>query len=233
DDVECVFRLAAVRCGVGQRADDLVELVNGTGPAVDEDQRQGVLLLRPHVDEVDGKLVDLGYELRQLVEFTFLGPPVVFIFPVGDEILHVAQIDPVIPTRFGNLIREARAGETILQVAQHGVVHRDLERLDRVGCRLIIGTCRESAEQKNDCGGRFGGGAGIADESVVSCVVVPEVVSGGIVQARIGFTSSPWTSVSRKWRPWYLYVSLVWSMPRQWRMVAFRSWTCTGSFATL
>ena len=33
--------------------------------------------------------------------------------------------------------------------------------------------------------------------------------------ARMSFTSSPCTSVRRKWRPWYWKVSLVWSTPKQ------------------
>jgi hypothetical protein len=48
-------------------------------------------------------------------------------------------------------------------------------------------------------------------------------------QARIALTTLPCTSVRRKSRPWNLYVSRVWSMPSRCRMVAFRSWTSTGS----
>ena len=36
-----------------------------------------------------------------------------------------------------------------------------------------------------------------------------------IVYAKIFFTTFPWTSVSRKSRPWYLKVSRVWSIPKQ------------------
>ncbi len=49
--------------------------------------------------------------------------------------------------------------------------------------------------------------------------------------ARTGWCSS--TPVSRTSRPWNLNVSRLWSMPRQWRIVAFRSWMWTGSFTTL
>ena len=48
-------------------------------------------------------------------------------------------------------------------------------------------------------------------------------------QARICFTTFPCTSVRRKSRPWNLKVSCVWSMPSRCRIVAFRSWTSTGS----
>ncbi len=46
-------------------------------------------------------------------------------------------------------------------------------------------------------------------------------------------TTSPWTSVRRKYRPWNLKVSFRWSTPRQRRIVAWRSWICTGSRTTL
>ena len=46
-----------------------------------------------------------------------------------------------------------------------------------------------------------------------------------LIQAIIGFTTCPWTSVKRKYRPWYLKVSLSWSMPNKCRMVAWKSCT--------
>ena len=48
-------------------------------------------------------------------------------------------------------------------------------------------------------------------------------------QARSAGTSLPWTSVSRKSRPWNLYVSFSWSMPSRCSIVACRSCTSTGS----
>jgi len=40
------------------------------------------------------------------------------------------------------------------------------------------------------------------------------------------------TPVRRMSSPWCLTVKRRWSMPRQWRIVAFRSWMCTG-FSTM
>src|SRR5262245_34457767 len=51
-------------------------------------------------------------------------------------------------------------------------------------------------------------------------------------QAIMSFTTLPWTSVSRKSRPWWRDVSRSWSSPNRWRMVAFKSCTCTG-FSTI
>ena len=53
NEVERVLSRPAVRGRVGQRADDLEHLDHRAGPAVRDDQRQRVLVLRPDVDEVD------------------------------------------------------------------------------------------------------------------------------------------------------------------------------------
>ena len=52
---------------------------------------------------------------------------------------------------------------------------------------------------------------------------------GAQAHARIFLTTSPWTSVRRKSLPRNLKVSFVWSMPRRYSMVAWRSWTETTS----
>ena len=57
--------------------------------------------------------------------------------------------------------------------------------------------------------------------------------SAASVQARRSLTTLPCTSVRRKSRPWKRNVSRVWSMPRQCRIVALRSWMWTGSLTTL
>ena len=68
DDVEGVRGAAAMRGRIGQRLDDLQLLDDRAGPAVGDDHRQGVLMLRADVDEVDVQPVDLGDELRQGVQ---------------------------------------------------------------------------------------------------------------------------------------------------------------------
>ena len=66
--VESVLGGATVRGRVGERADRLDQLDDRARPAVRHDQRQRVLVLGPHVDEVDLDPVDLGRELRERVE---------------------------------------------------------------------------------------------------------------------------------------------------------------------
>ena len=66
--MEGVLGPAAVRGRVGERADGVQQLDDRAGPAVGHDQRQRVLVRRPHVQEVDVHPVDLGGELRQRVQ---------------------------------------------------------------------------------------------------------------------------------------------------------------------
>ena len=47
-------------------------------------------------------------------------------------------------------------------------------------------------------------------------------IRGPVSQARMPFTTFSSTSVSRKSPPWNRYVSRVWSMPRQCRIVALQ-----------
>ena len=56
--------LAAVRRGIRQSIDDLQLLDDRARPAVIDDERQRVFVLRTDVDEVDVQPVDLGDELR-------------------------------------------------------------------------------------------------------------------------------------------------------------------------
>ena len=51
------------------------------------DQRQGIRVRRPHVYEVDVDPVDLGFELRQRIEFRLALAPVVTRRPVVGELL--------------------------------------------------------------------------------------------------------------------------------------------------
>ena len=53
------------------------------------------------------------------------------------------------------------------------------------------------------------------------------------LHTRTPFTTFPATSVRRNRLPWNLNTSLVWSTPRHRKIVALRSWTWTGSRATL
>ena len=95
--VEGVLGAAAVRGRVGERADGVQQLEDRAGPAVGHDQRQRVLVRRPHVDEVDVHAVDLGHELRQRVELRLGRAPVVVGRPVARERLQGRQLNALRP----------------------------------------------------------------------------------------------------------------------------------------
>ena len=68
-DVERVLRVPPYAVGIGQRLDDLDLLEHRARPAVRDDHRQGVLVRRADMDEVNVHPVDLGDELRQGFSF--------------------------------------------------------------------------------------------------------------------------------------------------------------------
>jgi len=73
---------------VGKRVDDFQLLDDRARPPVRDDQRQRVLVLGADVDEMNVKPVDLGYEIRQGVQFRLALAPVVICPPVAGELLH-------------------------------------------------------------------------------------------------------------------------------------------------
>src|ERR671936_475120 len=93
DEVECVLGGSAVRGRVGEWADGFEQLDNRAGPAVRHDQRQRVLVLGAHVDEVDVHPVDLGRELRQRVESPLDPAKVVVLYPVAVEVVDLLVRD--------------------------------------------------------------------------------------------------------------------------------------------
>lgn len=90
--MEGVLGGAAVRGRVGERADGPEQLDDRARPAVRHDQRQGVLVLRPYVDEVDLDAVDDGRVLRQGVQLRLARAPVVVGRPVAGQLLDRRQL---------------------------------------------------------------------------------------------------------------------------------------------
>ena len=88
DHVERILRVAAVGGRVGQGSDHVQHLDDRAGPAVRDDQRQGVRVGRPGMDEVDVEAVDLGQELGECVQPRLDPPEVVLVAPVVRQGLH-------------------------------------------------------------------------------------------------------------------------------------------------
>ena len=84
---------------VGEWTDHLGEFRERPWPAVNQNQRERVWLLRPSMNEVYGDPIDGRLELLELVEAPFLRPPVEFTPPVRDEILEIRGVGAVGPAR--------------------------------------------------------------------------------------------------------------------------------------
>ena len=131
--VERIGRVPAVVGRIGQQRDDLVELHDRAGPAVRNHQRQGVLVGRSLVDEVDVQPVDVGLEVVEAVQQPFLVPPTELVAPVGDQLLEVLAVGAVVPRRVDQVVGQPRPRQAVLQIGQHLVGHVDRERADRLG----------------------------------------------------------------------------------------------------
>jgi hypothetical protein len=82
--VKGVGRITTIGARVGQRSEQLQILHHRVGPAVGEDQRGGIRLRRADVEEVDVLMIDLGGELRELVQLRLPRAPVIAVSPVLD-----------------------------------------------------------------------------------------------------------------------------------------------------
>ena len=81
----------------------------------------------------DALAVDLGGELKVLVELGLLRAPVVLGAPVLGELLQVAQRHPASPAHAGQLTGPAGGGELVVQVVEIGVRDLATEGPDLVG----------------------------------------------------------------------------------------------------
>ena len=129
--MESVGWIAAVRARVGERADDAEEFRDGAGPAMRDQQRQGIRLGRPDVQEVHVLAIDFGAELRVLVKPRFSGTPVIRRSPVLRELPEVTERNTAVPADVGQFIWPASIGDPATQVSYVVVWYLDPEGLHR------------------------------------------------------------------------------------------------------
>ena len=91
------------------------------------DQRQRVLVLRLHMDEVDVHAVDLGRELGQGVELRLGLAPVVVGLPVARELLHRRELHALGAIFDELLAGPARRGDAAAQLDELLFRHVDVE----------------------------------------------------------------------------------------------------------
>jgi hypothetical protein len=121
--VEGIFRNAAVRNRIGERADHGREVLER--PAVHQDQRQRIGLGRADMQEMHTLPIDFGDELRIPVPGRLLRPPVEAGAPVLGQLPHVAGRDAVGPADAGQLVGPAGGGQPPAQILEVGV--RDVD----------------------------------------------------------------------------------------------------------
>ena len=140
-DVECVFGLPAVSDGIGQRSDELDLLEHRARPAVVDDQRKRILLLRPDVDEMNVEPVDVGHELRQGLELRFRLSPVVIGRPVARELPNHRERHALRLIRDGLLFGPPRGSYAPAKLREILVRNVDPEGADRgvLGRRARLG----------------------------------------------------------------------------------------------
>src|SRR5215204_2260450 len=139
--MERIRGVGSVRCGIDERIDDL-ELLDGRArPPVGHDERQRILMLRAHVDEVDIHPVNLGDEVRQGREALLELAPVVIRGPIAGQCLNRLKLHtlrgirlPVGPARRRDpstevcqlVLRNADVERANLDAAFYGAGHDDL-----------------------------------------------------------------------------------------------------------
>ena len=114
-----------MRGRIGQRLDHLVEFDHRTRPAMGDDQRHRLGMLRADVQEVNAEPVDLGGELRKAIEFRLARAPVIFLGPIAADILDPLQRRALAPVvdQFG--LRPARVAQPRLEIVEHVVADRN------------------------------------------------------------------------------------------------------------
>jgi hypothetical protein len=120
-----------VRGRIGQRIDDLHLFGDRTGPSVRDDQRQGIFMLGPDVDEVDVQPVDFSDEIRHGVETRLHVSPVIAGPPVAQKLLDGLERDALRVVGDSLLLRQADLRQAPTQVGQGGFWNIDAEGPDR------------------------------------------------------------------------------------------------------
>src|SRR6266699_5785492 len=111
---------------IGERLDNLVHLKEGARPAMRDKQRDGARSFAFDMDKVQTEAVNGGPELWKTVQQAFLCAPVIGIAPVGNQLLEIVQVRPIVPASTGYLVRPAGALQALLQIAENVII--DLDR---------------------------------------------------------------------------------------------------------
>ncbi|MCZ7566403.1 MAG: hypothetical protein M5U08_23525 [Burkholderiales bacterium] len=137
DHRERVGRIGTEPRRIGEHRDQLEELHDRAGPAVQEQERHRVRSAALLVDEMQVGAGDRNGELAQGVQPRFLRAPVESLVPVFRERPHVCHAGAGRPRRERRLVRKAGAREALAQVGERLVGNAELERRQHAGRHAI------------------------------------------------------------------------------------------------
>src|SRR3712207_5778893 len=130
---------AAALTGVRKQVNDLVELPHRAWPAVEEQDRYGIVAVSPLVDEVQLDALQGRAVLLEGVQLRLLRTPVVLVLPVVGELSRVREARPVAPPGARDLVRPARAVQALPQINKKRLGQGDPEGFgSSVGYRRVV-----------------------------------------------------------------------------------------------
>jgi len=127
--------------GFVERLNELELLEDGARPAVRDDDGQCVLMLGPHVDEMDVETVDLGDEIGDGIQPGLDLAPVVVGCPVARECLHGGERHTLREVRDGLALREPGRGDAPAQVSKVRFRRIHLKRTNRCRFHHVCEVC--------------------------------------------------------------------------------------------
>ena len=127
-----------------------------------DDQRQGIFMFRPNMDEVDVQPVDLSDKLRHRIELRLDLPPVVVRLPIVHELLQDGQRHALRFIRDGLLVGPPCGRQAAAKVDEVLVGNIDAERTDRNGRGCQRRRPRKEARRAHRCNSRRSGAQELA-----------------------------------------------------------------------
>src|SRR5258708_20261491 len=103
-----------------------------------ENNRQGVLLLRAHMDKVNADAIDLSTILRKTVDRLLSPTPVIPSTPIFDQCARLLQRHALGPVRNGLPVRPTRQVETTPEIVKNALWTVDGERGDANSAALTL-----------------------------------------------------------------------------------------------
>jgi hypothetical protein len=136
--VEGVCSGAAMSRRIGQRLDQFELLDDGARPAVGDDDGQGILVFRAHVNEVDVEPVDLGDEVGRRIDARLDLAPVIFGGPVLCELPDRGERHALREIRDRFALGQTRRRDAAAQLRQLRLRNVDTKRSNRRVARGFV-----------------------------------------------------------------------------------------------